>query len=96
MGWVDREHLPVLAEDWRYTRLINLTKRKLRVALLRRLAGDLKSLEEQLATQCTCNQGQVTVKDSDGNEYTVPCSACDGSGTIPAPEDNEDNGQAGR
>jgi hypothetical protein len=38
----------------------------------------------------------VTLKDANGNEYTVPCDACDGTGTIPTPEDNEDNGQAGR
>lgn len=27
MGWVDREHIPTLEQDWRYTRLLNLTRR---------------------------------------------------------------------
>lgn len=29
MGWVDREHIPTLEQDWRYGRLINLTRRLL-------------------------------------------------------------------
>ncbi|WP_420032280.1 hypothetical protein ACN2WE_05300 [Streptomyces sp. cg28] len=82
MGWVDREHIPALEQDWRYARLLNLTRRL---------------LEAQVPTcqNTGCNGGQITVKDTQGHETTVQCDACGGSGEVGNPVDNEENGQAG-
>ena len=81
MGWVDKEHIPALQQDWRYDRLFNLTRRL---------------LEEQRVPKCgNCQGGQVTMRDADGRETTVTCGQCGGSGEIPNPVDNEDNGRAG-
>jgi hypothetical protein len=80
MSWVDREHIPALEQDWRYGRLINLTRRL---------------LEERVPTCGNCQGGQITVKDADGNETTILCGQCQGRGEVGNPVDNEDNGQAG-
>lgn len=80
MGWIDREHIPAIEQDDRYTRLINLT---------------LRLLEERVPTCGNCTSGQVTVQDADGNKTTMPCPQCEGTGTLPTRADNEDNGQAG-
>lgn len=82
MGWIDKEHIPALEQDWRYTRLINLTKRL---------------LEEQVPKcgNTGCNGGQITVRDDNGHETTMPCPACGGTGEVGNPVDNEDNGRAG-
>ncbi|QEU97591.1 hypothetical protein CP970_26585 [Streptomyces kanamyceticus] len=81
MGWVDREHIPTIEQDWRYTRLINMTKRL---------------LEAKLAATCSnCTDGTITIRDGDGNETTIECTACGGTGMAPTLQDNEDNGQAG-
>ncbi|GGM23217.1 hypothetical protein GCM10010129_79470 [Streptomyces fumigatiscleroticus] len=83
MGWVDPKWIPVLRADGRYTRLLNLTQR-------------LLAERERLMPTCTnCQGGQVTVRDPDGREYTVDCSACDGTGVLPERADNEDDGRAG-
>ncbi|MYY79727.1 MULTISPECIES: hypothetical protein [unclassified Streptomyces] len=80
MAWVDREHIPVLEQDWRYGRLLNLTRRLL----------------EAPVPACTnCNGGTITVQDGDGNETTVECGECGGTGEVGVPQDNEDDGQAG-
>lgn len=79
MGWVDKEHIPALQQDWRYTRLLNLTRRL---------------LEARMPACTNCSGGTITVKDADGNETTLDCTACDGTGEIPNPVDNEDDGQA--
>ncbi|MFH9073208.1 hypothetical protein [Streptomyces alboflavus] len=79
MGWVDREHIPTLEGDWRYARLINMTKRLL----------------EQCMPVCgNCSGGTVTIVDDDGNTTVVVCDACDGTGEVGTLADNEDNGQA--
>jgi transcription elongation factor Elf1 len=80
MSWVDPEHIPTLQQDWRYTRLLNLTQRL---------------LEETVPKCGNCQGGKVTVKDADGKETTVNCGACGGSGETGNPVDNEDNGRAG-
>ncbi|MYW62482.1 hypothetical protein GTY65_00035 [Streptomyces sp. SID8379] len=80
MGWVDREHIPALEQDWRYARLLNLTKRL---------------LEAEVPKCGNCQGGSITVRDADGNETTVPCGQCDGTGETGNPADNEDNGEAG-
>lgn len=80
MGWVDPEHIPTLQQDWRYTRLLNLTQRL---------------LKECVPACGNCSGGTITVKDGDGNETTVTCGQCQGSGHVDNPVDNEDNGQAG-
>ncbi len=82
MGWVDREHIPALQQDWRYSRLLNLTRRLL----------------EARVPKCPnpeCNGGQITMRDADGRETTLSCGACGGTGEVGAPVDNEDNGRAG-
>ncbi|MEU7154710.1 hypothetical protein AB0B15_42930 [Streptomyces sp. NPDC045456] len=81
MGWVDPEHLPVLERDWRYTRMLNLTRR-------------LLAERERAMPTCSCTGGQTTVRDEAGQEHTVPCEACDGTGVLPTYADNEDNGEA--
>lgn len=54
MGWISREYLPAVARGgelpgrypaWQYTRLVQLTKHRLRQQLLNRLAVGLRSLE---------------------------------------------------
>ncbi|MFD7705635.1 hypothetical protein [Streptomyces sp. NPDC059786] len=48
MGWVDREHAPKVAADYRYARLINLTRRVWERGQLRaRLAADLRQVVER-------------------------------------------------
>jgi hypothetical protein len=87
MGWVDREHIPALQQDWRYDRLFSLSRRLL----------EQQRVEEQerRVPKCSnCQGGQITVRDADGNETTVTCGACGGSGEVGSPADNEDNGQA--
>ncbi|TGB06532.1 hypothetical protein [Streptomyces sp. MZ04] len=81
MAWVDREHIPALEQDHRYTRLINLSKRL---------------LEDAVPACGNCVGGTITVRDSDGNETVVDCGECGGSGEVGTLQDNEDNGQAGR
>lgn len=80
MAWVDREHLPTLEQDPRYARLINLSKRL---------------LEERVPACANCTGGAITVRDADGNETTVDCGECQGSGEVGTLQDNEDNGEAG-
>lgn len=46
MGFVDREHIPALQQDWRYSRLLNLAQRKARHGLNQRFAAGLRALEE--------------------------------------------------
>lgn len=50
-----------------------------------------------MATRCpnNCTSGQITVIGPDGKQTQVPCQGCDGSGWLPTPVDNEDNGRAG-
>ena len=82
MGWVDKQHIPALEQDWRYGRLINLTRRLL----------------EAKVPKCGntgCNGGQITITDDHGNQTTTPCPACGGSGETGTPVDNEDDGRAG-
>lgn len=80
MGWVDRQHIPALEQDWRYARLLNLTKR----------------LAEAAVPACSnCVGGTITVRDTDGNETVVDCGSCGGTGEVGTLVDNEDNGQAG-
>lgn len=80
MAWVDREHIPVLEQDYRYTRLLNLTRRL---------------LEAEVPVCGNCSGGTITVRDDDGNEITVDCDACGGTGEVGTMQDNEDDGQAG-
>lgn len=80
MAWVDREHIPALEQDHRYARLLNLSKRL---------------LEEHVPACGNCIGGTITVQDGDGNETTVDCGQCGGSGEVGILQDNEDNGQAG-
>ncbi|GAA0500640.1 hypothetical protein [Streptomyces olivaceiscleroticus] len=82
MGWIDPKYIPVLQEDWRYTRLLNLTRRLL----------DERTVA---VPTCSCNGGRITVRDEHGNETTVECDACHGTGQLPTYRDNEDDGQAG-
>ncbi|MFI6879862.1 hypothetical protein ACIBL6_41115 [Streptomyces sp. NPDC050400] len=82
MGWVDRERIPTLEQDWRYGRLINLTRRLLEARM-------------PACTNAGCQGGQITVQDQDGNETTVVCDVCGGSGEVGVPADNEDDGRAG-
>ncbi|MFB7747673.1 hypothetical protein [Streptomyces sp. NPDC056132] len=79
MGWVDREHIPTLQQDWRYGRLLNLTRRLL----------------EERVPQCgNCADGTITVTDGAGNTTPMTCGLCQGTGETPTPVDNEQNGQA--
>ncbi|GAA0473872.1 hypothetical protein [Streptomyces olivaceiscleroticus] len=81
MGRIDPKYLPLIADDWRYARLIKLSKRL---------------LEERVAQPCgNCEQGRIMVRDENGDEYTVSSEACNGTSTAPTLADNEDNGQAG-
>lgn len=80
MGWIDREHIPAVEQDWRYGRLISLTKRL---------------LEESVPKCPNCNGGWTTVRDADGNEVSVQCVGCGGTGEQPTYADHEENGQAG-
>ncbi|MFI8872435.1 hypothetical protein [Streptomyces sp. NPDC055243] len=80
MAWVDREHIPALEQDYRYTRLINLSKRL---------------LEAKVPACGNCVGGTITVRDADGNETSVQCDACGGTGVVGTLQDNEDNGEAG-
>ncbi|MGW2861902.1 hypothetical protein [Streptomyces sp. NPDC001205] len=80
MGWVDPEYIPVLQQDHRYTRLLNLTQRL---------------LEERVPRCGNCTGGTITIRDEDGNETTVQCSNCQGTGEVGTMADNEDNGQVG-
>ncbi|MEU6820887.1 hypothetical protein ABZ921_09675 [Streptomyces atriruber] len=78
MGWVDRQYIPAFEQDWRYARLLNLTKR----------------LAEARVPACSnCVGGTITVRDSDGNETVVTCDACERTGEVGTLADNEDNGQ---
>lgn len=79
MAWVDREHLPALEDDWRYARMINLTRRL---------------LEAKVPACGNCSGGTITVRDADGNETTVECGECGGTGEVGTLADNEDNGEA--
>ncbi|MGW6023720.1 hypothetical protein [Streptomyces sp. NPDC055099] len=79
MGWVDREHIPMLQHDWRYSRLLNLTQRL---------------LEDRVPKCGNCVGGTITLRDDAGNETTVTCDGCGGTGEVGTPVDNEDNGQA--
>ncbi|MFJ2774783.1 hypothetical protein [Streptomyces sp. NPDC087300] len=80
MAWVDKEQVPALEQDWRYTRLLNLTRRL---------------LEDRMRACGNCCDGQITVRDDDGSETTVDCDACGGTGEVGALADNEDDRQAG-
>ncbi|MEW2393028.1 hypothetical protein AB0933_32175 [Streptomyces venezuelae] len=80
MGWVDRKYIPVLAQDYRYARMLNLTRRL---------------VEARVPACSNCVGGTITVRDADGNETVVDCDACGGTGTVGTLADNEDNGQAG-
>ncbi|QES25865.1 hypothetical protein DEJ47_04810 [Streptomyces venezuelae] len=80
MAWGDREHIPALEQDWRYTRLLNLTRRL---------------LDAPVPACGNCTGGTITVQDADGNETTIDCGECGGSGEVGAMVDNEDDGQAG-
>ncbi|MEU6990338.1 hypothetical protein ABZ953_06705 [Streptomyces sp. NPDC046465] len=79
MAWVDRQHIPALEQDWRYTRLINATRRL---------------LEERMPACGNCVGGTITVQDANGNETVVQCDACGGTGEVGTMADNEDDGQA--
>ncbi|MBD0742171.1 hypothetical protein [Streptomyces sp. CBMA152] len=79
MGWIDRQHIHLIADDPRYQRLINLSKRL---------------LEERVPTCGNGNGGTITTRDNDGNETTVTCDNCQGTGTVGTTADNEDNGPA--
>lgn len=99
MGVVDPQYIPALQQDWRYTRLLNLTRRLAeRRQLRQRLATDLQRLLEARMPRCgNCGgDGEFTARDDTGQEYTVPCAACQGSGEKPEPPDNEDDGKAGQ
>lgn len=80
MAWVDRRYIPTLEQDPRYTRLINLTRRL---------------LEDAVPACGNCVGGTITMRDGDGNETTVTCGECGGTGEVGTLQDNEDNGQAG-
>lgn len=80
MAWVDKQHIPALEGDHRYTRLINLSKRL---------------LEERVPACGNCIGGTITMQDADGNQTTVTCGECQGSGEVGTLQDNEDNGEAG-
>ncbi|WP_428956175.1 hypothetical protein [Streptomyces sp. cg35] len=80
MGWVDPRYIPALEQDWRYGRLLNLTRRL---------------LEARMPRCGNCSGGTITVRDADGNETTVQCGQCGGTGEIGTPVDNEDDGRAG-
>ncbi|WP_306317269.1 MULTISPECIES: hypothetical protein [unclassified Streptomyces] len=80
MGWVDPQYIRVLMDDDRYTRLLNLTRRL---------------LENRMPKCGNCQNGQITIRDDDGNETTVTCDACGGEGQVPTRADNPDDGQAG-
>ena len=80
MAWVDREHIPALEGDHRYARLINLSKRL---------------LEERVPARGNRVGGTITMRDTDGNETTVDCGECGGSGEVGTMADNEENGEAG-
>jgi hypothetical protein len=80
MAWVDREHIPTLEQDHRYVRLINLSKRL---------------LEAKVPACGNCTGGTITVRDADGNETTVDCGECQGTGEVGTLVDNEENGEAG-
>ncbi|MFH8410753.1 hypothetical protein ACH4FX_39170 [Streptomyces sp. NPDC018019] len=84
MGWVDPQWIPVLQRDGRYVRLLNLTQRLLE-----------EREREQPVPKCSCTGGQTTVVDDQGNQTTVRCDACGGTGELPTYADNEDNGKAG-
>ncbi|MEU4178148.1 hypothetical protein [Streptomyces sp. NPDC026589] len=79
MGWADREYIPVLEQDWRYTRLLQLT---------RQLLCEQEGQETTRMFWCPhCQDGKITV---DG--HSVDCGACAGTGDPPAqPADSEED-----
>lgn len=79
MGWVDLEYIPVLEQNWRYTRLLHLT---------RQLLCEREGQEKARISRCPhCQDGKVTV---DG--HSVDCGACAGTGDAPAqPADSEED-----
>lgn len=85
MGWVDPQWIPTLQRDGRYVRLLNLTQR---------LLEEREQKRGQPVPKCSCQGGEVTVRDADGNETAVQCEACQGTGELPTYADNEDDGQA--
>lgn len=67
MGRVDLEYIPVLEQDWRYARLLHLT---------RQLLCERKGQETARISRCPhCQDGKATV---DG--HSVDCGACAGAG----------------
>ncbi len=50
-----------------------------------------------MATRCpnACSNGTITMTGPDGKPVQTSCGGCDGSGWLPTPVDNEDNGRAG-
>ncbi|MEU9194474.1 hypothetical protein [Streptomyces hundungensis] len=79
MGWVDPEYIPILQQDHRYARLLNLTRRL---------------LEERVPRCGNCIGGVITIRDDQGNETTVQCSNCQATAETGTLADNEDNGRA--
>jgi hypothetical protein len=68
MGWVDPEHIPTLEQDWRYGRLINLTRR-----LLEAQPPQPSVSPSALPDTGHRNRHAGSVSDE-------PCPACQGSG----------------
>ncbi|WP_120727073.1 hypothetical protein [Streptomyces hundungensis] len=79
MGWVGPEYIPIRQQDHRYARLLKLTRRL---------------LEERVPRCGNRTGGAITIRDDQGNQTTVQCSNCQGTGETGTLPDNEDNGRA--
>lgn len=78
-AWGDRRHTPALEQDWRYTRLLNLTKDP---------GVDMPAGED-------CDATTVTVRNAAGNETSIDRLTYGGAGDAGTLPDNEDDGQTG-
>lgn len=81
MAWIDRAHLPALKDDWRYARMINLSRR----------------LWEATMPACgNCSGRTIAVRAPDGNEATLDGEECGGTGEALADNEDNGRADGGR